>query len=62
MVETNERTDVWKREVLIDTLKATVTAMKKENFLLPEIVNLVTRTFMSFDVKKEWDKTKGDTK
>jgi hypothetical protein len=37
----------------VDTLGATITAMKKENFLLPEIINLVTRVFMGWDKCKD---------
>ena len=55
MVKT-DTTEHWKKEFLIDTLNATITSMKKEDFLLPEIVNLVTREFMG------WDKSKGDPK
>ena len=46
-------TETWRKDTIMDTLKATIKVAKLEGILLPELIGEVTRVYMGWNKDKE---------
>ena len=46
-------TETWRKDTIMDTLRATIKVAKLEGILLPELIGEVTRVYMGWNKEKE---------
>jgi hypothetical protein len=45
--------ETWRKDTIMDTLKATIKVAKIEGIALPDLINTITRVYMGWDEVKQ---------